>query len=131
MARRSAARCRTFCERPSHQSNFASRESRLGVAPAYIRRLSGKILLAFAHACENDELEVAAQLLRILDMMVARQTLYPARARHQVQADLVAAQRLLGSGAIRDGKPSWVYAGRRGTPTRRDSGTAGWPQREG
>jgi hypothetical protein len=66
------------------------RETGAWIAPNYNPRLSDKILIAFQDACENDELEVAAQLLRVLDIMVARQTIYPARARALAEIAAVA-----------------------------------------
>ena len=82
--------------RHSGVSQFAgSRETRPWIAPDYSQRLSDKILTAFQDACENSELEVAAQLLRVLEGMLARRTVYPARIRHQIREELVAAQRLL------------------------------------
>ncbi len=41
--------------------------------PRYTRRLSDKILIAFQHACDQYDFEVAEQLLRILDIMLTRQ----------------------------------------------------------
>lgn len=40
--------------------------------PRYTRRLSDKILIAFHHACDQGDYEVAEQLLRILEMMLTR-----------------------------------------------------------
>lgn len=39
----------------------------------YIRRLSDKILIAFHQACDQHDLVVADQLLRVLEMMLTRQ----------------------------------------------------------
>ena len=41
-------------------------------APRYARRLSDKILVAFHHACDQRELEVAGELVGILEKMVNR-----------------------------------------------------------
>ena len=38
----------------------------------YTRRLSDKILIAFHHACDQGDLEVAEQLLAVLEMVVTR-----------------------------------------------------------
>jgi hypothetical protein len=40
--------------------------------PRYSRRLSDKILIAFHAACDQRELDVAAQLLKVLEMMFER-----------------------------------------------------------
>ncbi len=40
--------------------------------PRHSRRLSDKILVAFHHACDVMDLEVAEQLLRLLEMMTTR-----------------------------------------------------------
>jgi hypothetical protein len=71
------------------------RETGAWSAPNYNRRLSDKILIAFQDACEHEEFEAAAQLLRVLEGMLVRRTVYPARIRHQSREELVAAQRLL------------------------------------
>ena len=44
-------------------------------APRYSRRLSDKILIAFHHACDQADFEVAEQLLHILEMMLTRRPL--------------------------------------------------------
>ena len=43
-----------------------------GFVPRHSRRLSDKILVAFHHACDVMDLEVAEQLLRLLEMMTTR-----------------------------------------------------------
>ena len=40
--------------------------------PRHSRRLSDKLLVAFHHACDVMDLEVADQLLRLLEMMTTR-----------------------------------------------------------
>ena len=49
----------------------------IGVAPLqrHSRRLTDKILVAFHHACDQRDLEVAEQLLQILEMMLTRRPL--------------------------------------------------------
>ena len=39
----------------------------------YTRRLSDKVLMAFHHACDQHDFEVAEQLLHVLEMMLKRQ----------------------------------------------------------
>jgi hypothetical protein len=48
-------------------------EAGRGSARRYTRRLSDKILIAFHQACDQGELEVAGQLLGVLEMMLKRQ----------------------------------------------------------
>ncbi len=42
------------------------------IVPRHTRRLSDKILVAFHHACDVMDLEVAEQLLRLLETMTTR-----------------------------------------------------------
>ena len=49
-------------------------------APRHTRRLSDKILIAFHHACDQGDFEVAEELLRILEMMLTRRPASRARA---------------------------------------------------
>jgi hypothetical protein len=49
--------------------------NRATTTPRYSRRLSDKILIAFHHACDQGDLEVAQQLLHVLDMMLTRRPL--------------------------------------------------------
>ena len=48
---------------------------RRGPRPGFTRRLSDKILIAFHHACDQGDFEVAEQLLQVLEMMLKRQSL--------------------------------------------------------
>lgn len=64
-------------------------------APRYTRRLSDKILIAFHHACDQADLEVAEQLLRILEMMLTRRPLTPDGSRRKNMESLVAAHERL------------------------------------
>ena len=59
--------------------------------PRYTRRLSDKILIAFHHACEHGDLEVAELLLRVLEMIVNRRPFIPDGNRRRDVASLVAA----------------------------------------
>ena len=52
----------------SHTDEEVGREVTSGAAPRYSRRLSDKILIAFHHACDQGDFEVAEQLLHILEM---------------------------------------------------------------
>lgn len=40
--------------------------------PRHTRRLSDKVLVAFHHACDTSDLEIAEHLLRILEVMITR-----------------------------------------------------------
>ena len=67
----------------------------LGGAPRYSRRLSDKILLAFHHACDQGDYEIAKQLLRILETMLTRRTIPPDANRRKSIESLVAAHERL------------------------------------
>lgn len=57
----------------------------------YTRRLSDKILIAFHHACDQADFEVAQQLLGVLEMMLTRRPLVPDGTRRRSMESLVAA----------------------------------------
>ncbi|HYF07484.1 MAG TPA: hypothetical protein VD970_07675 [Acetobacteraceae bacterium] len=63
--------------------------------PRYTRRLSDKILIAFHHACDQDDFEVAEQLLKILEMMITRRPVSPDQNRRKNMESLVAAHERL------------------------------------
>ncbi len=71
------------------------REAGSGGAPRYTRRLSDKILIAFHHACDQADFEVAEQLLHILEMMLTRRPLTPDGTRRRNIESLVAAHERL------------------------------------
>ena len=64
-------------------------------APRYSRRLSDKILLAFHHACDQGDYEIAQQLLQILEAMLTRRTVPPDANRRKSIESLVAAHERL------------------------------------
>jgi len=66
-----------------------------GGLPRYSRRLSDKILIAFHHACDQGDFEVAEQLLHILEMMLTRRPLTPDGTRRRNMESLVAAHERL------------------------------------
>lgn len=72
-----------------------TREGSAGGAPRYTRRLSDKILIAFHHACDQADFEVAEQLLHILEMMLTRRPLTPDGTRRRNMESLVAAHERL------------------------------------
>ncbi len=67
------------------------RDASSGGAPRYTRRLSDKILIAFHHACDQSDFEIAEQLLRILEVLVMRRPLTPDGNRRRSRESLVAA----------------------------------------
>ncbi len=71
------------------------REIGTAVAPRYTRRLSDKILIAFHHACDQADFEVAEQLLHILEMMLTRRPLAADGTRRRNMESLVAAHERL------------------------------------
>ena len=71
------------------------RESTSVATPRYTRRLSDKILIAFHHACDQADFEVAEQLLHILEMMLTRRPLTPDGTRRRNMESLVAAHERL------------------------------------
>ena len=73
-----------------------SRDAARGSAtPRHSRRLSDKILIAFHHACDQADFEVAEQLLRILEMMLTRRPVSPDTNRRRNMESLVAAHERL------------------------------------
>ena len=79
----------------SHTDEDVGREISPGGAPRYSRRLSDKILIAFHHACDQGDFEVAEQLLHILEMMLTRRPLTPDGTRRRNMESLVAAHERL------------------------------------
>ena len=79
----------------SHTDDDVGREGPVGAAPRYSRRLSDKILIAFHHACDQGDFEVAEQLLHILEMTLTRRPLTPDGTRRRNIESLVAAHERL------------------------------------
>jgi hypothetical protein len=73
----------------------AGRDAGSASAPRYSRRLSDKILIAFHHACDQADYEVAEQLLHVLEMMLNRRPLSPDGTRRRNMESLVAAHERL------------------------------------
>jgi hypothetical protein len=69
--------------------------ARGGSPPRHSRRLSDKILIAFHHACDQGDFEVAEELLRILEMMLTRRPVAPDVNRRKNMESLVAAHERL------------------------------------
>src|SRR5258708_36893995 len=76
----------------SQTDEEVGRETGPGGAPRYSRRLSDKILIAFHHACDQSDFEVAEQLLHILEVMLTRRPLTPDATRRRTMESLAAAR---------------------------------------
>ena len=76
-------------------SDDLGREGVAGGAPRYTRRLSDKILIAFHHACDQSDYEVAEQLLRTLELLLTRRPATPDGNRRRSMESLVAAHERL------------------------------------
>jgi hypothetical protein len=63
--------------------------------PRYARRLPDKILLAFHHACDLGDIEVAAQLLGVLEFLTKRDAGFPGREGQRPKDSLIAAHERL------------------------------------
>ena len=64
-------------------------------APRYTRRLSDKILIAFHHACDQADFEVADSLLQILETLITRRPLtHDANRRRSMESLIAAHERL-------------------------------------
>lgn len=76
-------------------TDVTGRESSANAPPRYTRRLSDKILIAFHHACDQADFEVAEQLLHVLEMMLSRRPLTADGTRRRNMESLVAAHERL------------------------------------
>jgi len=68
---------------------------RAATSPRYTRRLSDKILIAFHHACDQSDYEIAQNLLIILENMLTRRTVLADSNRRKGIESLVAAHERL------------------------------------
>ena len=82
-------------EATNETSDDVVREEGPASAPRYTRRLSDKILIAFHHACDQADFEVAEQLLAVLEMMLTRRPISPDTNRRRNMESLVAAHERL------------------------------------
>ncbi|SHJ43093.1 hypothetical protein SAMN02745194_02573 [Roseomonas rosea] len=73
----------------------ARQAGRPPAAPRHTRRLTDKILIAFHHACDQGDYEVAEEMLRILEMMITRRVTSPDTNRRKNMESLVAAHERL------------------------------------
>lgn len=79
----------------SQSDEELGREQATGATPRYSRRLSDKILIAFHHACDQADFEVAEQLLLVLEKMLTRRPLTADGTRRRNMESLVAAHERL------------------------------------
>ena len=63
--------------------------------PRHTRRLSDKVLVAFHHACDTSDLEIAEHLLGILEIMLTRRPTHADGNRRRSIEGLVAAHERL------------------------------------
>jgi hypothetical protein len=63
--------------------------------PRYSRRLSDKILIAFHHACDQGDYEIAEKLLHVLELMLTRRPSPTEGNRRRTIESLVAAHERL------------------------------------
>lgn len=76
-------------------SDVKAPEAATGSAPRQGRRLSDKILVAFHHACDAQDLAVAEQLLKTLETMLTRRGVPAEQNRRRSLESLVAAHERL------------------------------------
>ncbi len=76
-------------------SDVKTSEPAGGSAPRQGRRLSDKILVAFHHACDAQDLVVAEQLLKTLESMLTRRGVPSEQNRRKALESLVAAHERL------------------------------------
>jgi hypothetical protein len=63
--------------------------------PRYTRRLTDKVLIAFHHACDHREIDVAEKQLGVLESMTARSPASPTGGERRAKETLVAAHERL------------------------------------
>ena len=79
----------------SASSRDAARETTPTGLPRHTRRLSDKVLVAFHHACDTSDLEIAEHLLNILEIMLTRRPTHVDGNRRRSIEGLVAAHERL------------------------------------
>lgn len=70
-------------------------EKSAATPPRYSRRLSDKILVAFHHACDQQELDIAGELLNVLEMLLMQRGSAADLGRRRNMESLVAAHERL------------------------------------
>jgi hypothetical protein len=74
------------------ERGFEAEEGQAGLpVRRQTRRLEDKLLVAFHQACDVEDLEVAGEVLRILEMMLSRRTAGPDANRRRNMESVVAA----------------------------------------
>ena len=73
----------------------SARESGQARPQRHSRRLSDKVLVAFHHACDTQDLETATELLRTLENMLTRRPSSPDGNRRRNMESLIAAHERL------------------------------------
>jgi hypothetical protein len=63
--------------------------------PRYTRRLSDKILVAFHHACDQQDIEVAWEMLNVLGFMAMRMPNFPIGLDRRYRENFIAAHERL------------------------------------
>ncbi len=79
---------------PMAETLFDPSRDAVGV-PRHTRRLSDKVLVAFHHACDTSDLEVAEHLVRVLELMLSRRPSVTDGNRRRGMESLVAAHERL------------------------------------
>ncbi len=77
------------------QPEDLTRDTQAGGLPRHTRRLPDKVLVAFHHACDTADLEVAEHLLRVLELMLTRRPTAADGNRRRSMESLVAAHERL------------------------------------
>jgi hypothetical protein len=72
-----------------------ARDPTIAPPQRYSRRLSDKILIAFHHACDQSEFEVARQLLQVLEVLLTQRLVVPGRDQRRNRESLIAAHERL------------------------------------
>ncbi len=85
---------RELAERESPVAGESYREP-AATPPRHSRRLSDKVLIAFHHACDQADFEIADELLRLLETMLTRRPIMPDGNRRRSMESLVAAHERL------------------------------------
>jgi hypothetical protein len=71
------------------------KDTSAGTTPRYSRRLSDKILIAFHHACDQAEYEVAEQLVHVLETLLTRRPMpHDGNRRRNIESLVAAHERL-------------------------------------
>lgn len=83
-----------------NEDEFGGTDSSAALQPGaplrrHTRRLEDKLLVAFHHACDVSDIEVARHVLQVLELMLARKPVQPDPNRRRNMEGLVAAHERL------------------------------------